>query len=67
VDKTGSLWKAAYIEPIVAPYRLDEVLVVRRSTAPADELQGQPGEAETAALPGVPSPDNRPLQERYAP
>lgn len=67
VDKTGSLWKAAYIEPIAAPYRLDEVLVVRRSVAPVTELEGRQDTSESGVLPGVPAPDNRPLQERYAP
>ena len=67
VDKTGSLWKAAYIEPAVDPYRLDEVLVVRRSVPSVNELQGNEKINEPPWIAGAQAPDNRLLQERYAP
>jgi rod shape-determining protein MreC len=66
IDDTGSLWKLAYVEPIVDPYRLDEVFVLRQAVAPPDEIAGPiaPGAAESVA---PPVPDTRPLQQRYAP
>lgn len=62
----GSLWKTAEIEPTVDPYRLDEVFVILRATPTAEDLEGPPPQEDIAPTP-VESPDNRSLQERYAP
>jgi len=62
----GSMWKTAEIEPTVDPYRLDEVFVVRQTTPAAEELEG-PLPPENLASGPSESPDNRSLQERYAP
>ncbi len=63
VHETGSLWKSADVEPAVNPYRLDEIFVVRKAVPSAEELAGMPP-SEPAPTPG---PDDRPLQERFAP
>lgn len=62
----GSLWKYADVEPIVDPYGLDEVFVMRRVLPPVEELAGEydGGRADSVA-PEV--PDTRTIQERYAP
>jgi len=66
VDDSGALWKSAEIEPAVDPYRLDEIFIVRRAIAPADELAGQAVQAPVPSVaPAV--PDTRSYQERYAP
>jgi rod shape-determining protein MreC len=66
IEETGSLWKLAYVEPIVDPYRLDEVFVLRQAVAPPDEMAGPLArEADGSVAPPV--PDTRPLQQRYAP
>lgn len=66
IDDTGSLWKLAYVEPVVDPYRLDEVFILRQAVAPPDEMAGPPApEADGSVAPPV--PDTRPLQQRYAP
>jgi len=67
---SGSLWKTAEISPAVNPYRLDEVFVVRRAVVPMEEMAAAAPPAatprnEAAAAPPV--PDERPIQERYAP
>lgn len=67
---SGSLWKTAEIAPAVDPYRLDEVFVVRRGVAPLEEMAAAAPpkpipENEAAAAPSA--PDERPIQERYAP
>jgi len=66
IDDTGSLWKLAYVEPIVDPYRLDEVFVLRQAVAPPDEMAG-PLAPDAAQSVAPPVPDTRPLQQRYAP
>lgn len=66
IDDTGSLWKLAYVEPIVDPYRLDEVFVLRQAVAPPDEMAG-PTAPESGGSVAPPVPDTRPLQQRYAP
>ena len=66
IDDTGSLWKVAYVEPVVDPYRLDEVFVLRQAVAPPNEMAGPPApEASGSVAPPV--PDTRSLQQRYAP
>jgi rod shape-determining protein MreC len=66
VHGTGSLLKTAYVEPDADPYRLDEVFIVKTAVASIEEL------AETAPPEAPPRsayamPDERPLQERFAP
>jgi len=67
---TGALWKTAEVAPVVDPYTLDEIFVLRQATPPADILAGQT-HSEIATLPTVSAapvvPDTRSLQERYAP
>ena len=66
IDESGSLWKSAEIEPAVDIYSLDEVFIVRRAIAPAEELAGQQSEpAVVSVAPAV--PDTRSYQDRYAP
>lgn len=72
IDETGSLWKLAYVEPVVDPYRLDEVFILRQAVAPPDVMAGpaapeeNAGPVETSSV-APPVPDTRPLQQRYAP
>lgn len=68
--RTGSLWKTAEVQPAVDPYRLDEVFVIRKAAMDEDELLGPPvfpAPDEQAASMAPKAPDNRPLQERFAP
>lgn len=65
---SGSLWKTAEIAPAVDPYRLDEVFIVRQALPTAEELAGPPPLAAARTPSKAPEmPDNRPIQERYAP
>jgi rod shape-determining protein MreC len=80
---SGSLWKTADITPAVDPYRLDEVFVVIKAKTSEDELTTPEKEpeplpepslapessagAKAAATTAPEMPDNRPIQERYAP
>lgn len=61
----GSLWKTAEIDPAVDPYRLSEVYVILRAAPEAEELEGPLPEAVASVAPEM--PDQRSLQERYAP
>lgn len=64
--ESGSLWKAASVEPAVDPYRLDEVFVVRRAVQPFEALAGVgPAGVPISVAPVM--PDTRSLQECYAP
>ena len=65
----GSLWKTVEVSPWVDPYRLDEVFVIRRAVLSNEELAGvQPKPFMTGAVSGAPTmPDERSIQERYAP
>ncbi len=62
--ETGSLWKSAEVTPMVDPYRLDEVFVIRQALPDEAELAG-PLPPSASQAPNA--PDNRSLQERYAP
>lgn len=64
---SGSLLKTAIIEPAVDPYRLDEVFVLRAAHPSAGELAGPQGRESEPASPLYAMPDERSLQERYAP
>lgn len=66
IDETGSLWKVAYVEPVVDPYRLDEVFILRQAVAPPEEMAG-PLAPEVGQSVAPPVPDTRSLQQRYAP
>lgn len=66
VHDTNSLLRTAYVEPAADPYRIDEVFIVRAAVASADELAG-PASAASAGSLAHPMPDERPLQERFAP
>ncbi len=59
-----SLLKTAFIEPVLDPYSLDEVFVLRAAPPSTEELTAGRGGGEDSlyAL-----PDNRSIQERYAP
>lgn len=66
--ESGSLWKTAEIAPAVDPYRLDAVFVVRQAMPEPEELAAPPGPVVARSPSKAPElPDNRPIQERYAP
>lgn len=69
IHEAGTLWKTAEVMPHVDPYRLDEVFVVRRALPEARELAGRqaasPLDRPRSVAPEM--PDERPIQERYAP
>jgi len=67
VHSTGTLWKAADIEPAANPYRVDEVFVVLRASPPIEDLTGPWTPPATAASRAPELPDDRSMQERYAP
>jgi rod shape-determining protein MreC len=67
----GAILRTALIRPAADPFRVDEVYVVLRAQTPIDELTGEPPVVEFEGLgpetAGQPMPDERTLQERYAP
>lgn len=65
----GALWRWAEIEPAVDPYVLDEVFVVRRYVPDQEFFTGSgTPDAYRAATSLAPSlPDDRTIQERFAP
>lgn len=66
LGESGSLWKSAEVEPAADPYRLDEVLILRQAVTPIEEMAGtEPAAIAVSAAPAI--PDQRSLQERYAP
>ncbi len=77
VQTGAGLWKSAEIEPVVDPYRLDEVFVIMQIIDDADTIAGvgsgtPAGPEPDEPLPVSPSnapdmPDMRPPQERFAP
>ncbi len=67
VRESGTLWKTAEVVPHVDPYRLDEVFIVRRASADAAELAGLPPAARAPVSQAPEMPDERPMQEQYAP
>ncbi len=60
-----TLWRRAEVTPLVDPYRLDIVYIVRRASEPHDILMGPPTAKSQNLAPET--PDTRPLQERMAP
>ena len=60
-----TLWRRAEVIPLVDPYRLDVVYIVRRASEPHDILMGPPAAKSLNMAPEM--PDTRPLQERLAP
>ena len=70
VHNSGSLWKTAELSPAVDPYVLDEVFVIRRAAAASEELSDAPAVAPAPATPlsqAASLPDERSIQEQYAP
>jgi len=67
----GGLWKSASIEPVVNPYQLDEVLVILRALEASEYIAGPPASLSGTDVPFISKapemPDQRSLQERYAP
>lgn len=68
VHSGEALLKHAEVEPIVDPYRLDEVFVIRAAGPRLEDFQGPPPLTPRAAT-GNLSPEDAtiPLQERFAP
>lgn len=65
VPPSETLWRRAEIVPMVDPYRLDMVYIVRRAAESHDVLAGPPVSESTNQA--TKQPDMRPLQERLAP
>lgn len=65
VQETSSLWKQADIDPFVDPYRIDEVFIVRRALAPPGDATEFDPRHDLSKAPEL--PDERSMQERYAP
>ena len=62
----GALQKSARVEPAVNPHLVSEVLLVTQAQPTEEALAGYPPRPEPAAA--IPTmPDNRSMQERYAP
>ena len=64
-----ALLKSAEVEPVVDPYKLNEVFVLRAAGTRLADLEGPPGtlSARTADAPLPAYPDDTPIQERLAP
>ena len=65
VPPSDTLWRRAEVTPMVDPYRLDLVYIVRRVAEPHEVLAGPPAPASASQAPE--QPDMRPVQERLAP
>lgn len=65
----GALWRWAEIEPAVDPYVLDEVFVVKRYVPEQEFFTGSaaPDTYRTATSLAPALPDDRTIQERFAP
>lgn len=65
----GALWRWAEIEPAVDPYVLDEVFVVKRYVPEQEFFTGSaaPDAYRTATSLAPALPDDRTIQERFAP
>jgi cell shape-determining protein MreC len=73
IDKTGSLFQVAYVEPAADPYAIDELFLVARAQPRLTELigtsavgRGTPA-AEPADRMAYTMPDTRSVQDRFAP
>ena len=62
----NALQRAAIVDPAADPYRLDEVFLVMRAQTPEEELAGPQRPSDIASM-AHSMPDDRSLQERYAP
>jgi rod shape-determining protein MreC len=62
----NALQRAATLEPAADPYRLDEVFLVMRAQTPEETLAGPQRESDIVSM-AHSMPDDRPIQERYAP
>lgn len=68
VHEGETLLKHAEVEPVVDPYRLDEVFVIRAAGPRLEDYQGPPRLETRAATGNLPKEDATvPLQERFAP
>lgn len=66
IEGEGTLLRTAYIEPSAPLFSLDEVFIVRKAQMTARELTGADTREEVLSR-AHPMPDDRTLQERYAP
>ncbi len=66
VHGSGSLWKTAEVQPAVDPYLLDEVLIVYQAASDPELLAAVP-ERNTPISRAPELPDERSMQERFAP
>ncbi|MFA6244700.1 MAG: rod shape-determining protein MreC [Candidatus Hydrogenedentales bacterium] len=66
VQKGGSLFQEAYIEPAANPYAIDELFLVARAQPRLEELVGQT-QQDSAERMAFAMPDERSIQERFAP
>ncbi len=65
VHHSETLWRYADVMPSVDPYRLDEVFVVIKASLTAEELAGPSATGDFSNAPEM--PDNRTIQDRFAP
>ena len=67
VHHSETLWRYADVVPAVDPYGLDEVFVVKRAAMTSDALAGPASEVLRPVSLAADMPDERTLQDRYAP
>jgi len=65
VHHSETLWRFADVTPAVDPYSLDEVFVVVRAALAPEELAGPQPSPVASNAPEM--PDNRTIQDRFAP
>ncbi len=66
LQKGGSLFQVAYIEPAANPYAIDELFLVARAQPRLAELVGQTQQDSVERM-AFSMPDERSIQERFAP
>jgi len=66
LQKGGSLFQVAYIEPAADPYAIDELFLVARAQPQLAEMVGQT-QKDPIELMAFAMPDERSIQERFAP
>ncbi|MBX7255536.1 MAG: rod shape-determining protein MreC [Candidatus Hydrogenedentes bacterium] len=66
LQKGGSLFQVAYVEPYANPYAIDELFLVARAQPRLAEMVGQ-APPDTIEHMAFAMPDERSIQERFAP
>lgn len=67
VHDTAALWKWAEVDPLVDPYKLDEVFLLVQAQIDQETATGAPEGPSAVVSVAHEAPDTRPIQQRLAP